>query len=110
MSYKQSQQGRGNYGSKPNFGSGNRTTPATGGNSSKEPILEKFMRPTKSGKAVAAFAVGEKDLVLPANTRVVISALTEKQIAGLTKAREKNGFQGAVPTHKLMVFAIEESK
>lgn len=83
-----------------------------GGNTQKksEAIFEKLMKPSKSGKSVATFAVGEKDIVLPAGTRVVITALTEKQLAGLDKARKDRGFQGPVPTHKLSVFPIDEAR
>jgi hypothetical protein len=90
--------------------------PATAGNTGSsdfaksEPILEKLMRPSKSGKSIATFSTQDEDLVIPANSRVVVTALSEKQIAGLTKAREGKGYKGAVPTHKLVVFAIEEQK
>jgi hypothetical protein len=73
-----------------------------------EPILEKFMRPSKSGKCVATFSTQDDALVIPPNSRVIVTELNEKQVAGLTKKNAELGFKSAIPTHKLVVFAIEQ--
>lgn len=95
-----------------NYG-GNNTTNKTAGNTAvangerSEPILERFVNTSKSGKALT-FYVGEKGFSIPGKSRAVISALTEKQIAGLKRVREEKGYDTDVmPTHKLSVFKAE---
>jgi hypothetical protein len=70
-------------------------------------ILTRFLRPSKSGKSVATFSVGKEALVIPANTRVVITALSQKRMDALAKSAAEKGFEGAVPTHELVVFPID---
>lgn len=75
-----------------------------------ESILRKLMRPSKSGKSVATFSVGEKDIILPANTVVVITALTPARMESLEKASKAKGYTTSTPTHELSVFPIVDKK
>lgn len=72
-----------------------------------EPILEQFVNTSKSGKALT-FYIGKKGFSIPAESRAVISPLTEKQIAGLARVRKEKGYTDSpMPTHKLSVFKVE---
>lgn len=104
--YRQPQAGGNN---KPAYGN-NKTaaTTASGSDGKKsEAILTKFLKPTKSGKSIGAFTVGDQALVIPANTRVVVTALSDKRMAALEKAGLEKGFKGPTPTYELAVFKIE---
>lgn len=87
---------------------------STTGSSSAAPksdaLFSRFLRPSKSGKSLATFSVGDTDLVLPANTRVVITELSQKRKDALAKVAIEKGFKGVAPTHELTVFPITEKK
>lgn len=79
-----------------------------GASEGPRPILTKLMKPSKSGKAVATFTVGDSDLVIPSNSRVSVIALSAERQEALAKASKDKGYTSAVPTHELIVFAIEK--
>lgn len=93
--------------SAPAAGYGRPTDGAQGKKS--EAVLSKFLRPSKSQKSTT-FTVGDDALVIPANHRVVITALSEKRMDALAKSAKEKGFKGAVPTHELLVFPVTQSK
>lgn len=70
-------------------------------------LLRKFARRTKSGEGIT-FTVGDTDMILKANTRVVISPLTEKRIAALEASAKAKGFKGTTPSHELAVLPIDD--
>lgn len=108
------------YANRNTYGGGNRNTARTSGATTgatgagqkmkSDAILTRFLRPSKSGKSVATFSVGKEALVIPANTRVVITALSQKRMDALAKSAAEKGFEGAVPTHELVVFPIEKKQ
>jgi hypothetical protein len=109
MSYGQQGNNKNTYSRGGNTQRANPATATTGlaGNKMKsDAILTRFLRPSKSGKSVATFSVGKEALVIPANTRVVITALSQKRMDALAKSAAEKGFEGAVPTHELVVFPI----
>lgn len=96
------------YGNK-NTGGARGVAPAAAGQEQQEreePILAKFMRATKSGKSVS-FLTGEKAITIPANTRVVVTPISDKRKAALEKSAQEKGFTGSTPTHELVVFPVE---
>lgn len=97
---------RGNNG----FGGGASGSNKTSSGSGNKPVLTQLMKPSKSGKAVATFTVGDKALVIPANTRVSIMELNDKRKEALAAAAEKKGFKSAIPTHELVAFEISDKK
>ncbi len=111
MAYNQSQAANRNTYSRNGGGAvrsaGTGSNTGTGEKMKSDAILTRFLRPSKSGKSLATFSVGNDALVIPANTRVVITALSEKRMAALAKVAQEKGFQGAVPTHELVVFPID---
>lgn len=109
MAYGQQNQ-RGNYSNKnsqPARSAAPAARPATSTDGERdEPLFEKFVNTSKSGKALTLY-VGDKGLTIPANTRIVISKLTDKQVEGLTRVGKERGFK-SVPSHKLMVFKADD--
>ena len=103
------------YGSnrRGNFGGGNtsanRGTASAAANTERvEPLLEKFVNTSKSGKALTLYS-GDEGFTIPPKTRIVIAKLTDKQVAGLTRVGKEKGYK-TVPTHKLMVFPADSNE
>lgn len=86
--------------------SSNNSSRSSGSGEKSKAVFSQLVKQSKTGKLT--FSVMSKAITIPANTRVTLVELSEKRKAALEASSKQRGFSGAVPTHELIGFPIEQ--
>lgn len=72
----------------------------------EEPVFTKLVtiRQTKAGNMT--FSTGKDGMQIPANTKVVVTPLSEKRLTALQAAAKEKGYESKV-THEIVGFRID---